>query len=329
VEITLESDKDDAQAIFESINSTGKDLTVTDKMRNYLLMNPRTIEEQHYLHTHLWKPLEENLGEQDLEHYFYDFLVMQTEKVIKESELYEKYKEYIEIKCLTKEDALNELLYYSKFYLLLLGRNNKYCKELNEVSSIFKEFRHNTIYSFLLHICDDNEKEIINKNTLLEIFNFFANYALRRLITNVPSSSLRRFYAGLYNKIFKFRENKNTEQKYLSSITTYLCTINTADKFPSDTKFKTSLQEENIYTKGAAAKFLLEKIENNVNGKLSKEKIQFENLTIEHIMPQTLTSNWEKCSAKIIKKFTINIYTRLEIYLLLGITVSIKMLNIV
>lgn len=286
VEIPLKQGEDDAQAIFESINSTGKSLTMSDKLRNYLLMNPKTIEEQHELHKNSWLPLEETLSEEMLEKYFYDYLVMKQSKTLKESELYDEYKKYIEENNYSKKEALEELVYYSRFYELLLGKSKKFNSDLNSLCATFGDFRHNTIYSFLLKICEDYDKKIIDLNDLTRIFKLFSNYALRRQVMNIPSSSLRRFYSNLYYKIFKNPENKDN---YYETIVTYMCTINTSDRFPTDIAFKDSLMNEKIYTKNSLTKYLLEKVENFG----SKEIVDFENLTIEHIMPQELKQDWK------------------------------------
>jgi len=282
VEIPLQHTKDDAQAIFESINSTGKSLTITDKLRNYFLMNEH-IDEQNKLYKDLWIPLEEALDEEALKSFFHDYLIMKEQKYIKESELYEEYKRYVNDKNSKRKDVLEDLLYFSKFYVLLL------CKSIKkyDICKTFSLFRHNTIYPFLLKVCDDNEKKVITDVDFEKILKLFSNYALRRLVVNTPSASLRRFYANLYTKVFKHEKNK---ANYLKSITTYLCTLSTNDKFPNDTSFEEGLQNKNIYALPVIAKFLLEKIENNG----SKEKFDFTNLTIEHIMPQELNDSWKK-----------------------------------
>lgn len=297
VEITLEKDKDNAQLIFESINSTGVDLTPSDLIRNYLLMDLKDSEEQENLYEKYWLYIEENLNSIDsnktnLEKYFYDFLIMKNKSYIKETEIYEVFKKYCKENSYTKEDVLIELKKFSKYYKLLIGAENpEYSQEIVKACEMFRILNHNTAYPFFMLVLNDYENRIINEEELKRILNFFGIYALRRLICGIPSSNLRRFYSNLYYKIFKKEENKN---KYYKAIEAYICTLKTEDVFPSDTLFKEHLKTENLYKKPSILKYLLEKVE-NYN---SNETLNFDDLTIEHIMPQTLSKSWRDMLGK-------------------------------
>lgn len=291
VEITLEKEKDNAQLIFESINSTGVDLTPSDLIRNYLLMDLRDSDEQENLYEKYWLYIEENLNSIDtnktnLEKYFYDFLIMKSKNYIKETDIYEVFKKYCKENSYSKEEVLVELKKFSKNYKLLIGGENpEYSKDVVKACEMFRILNHNTAYPFLMVVLDDYENRIINEDELKKILNFCGVYALRRLICGIPSSNLRRFYSTLYYKIFKKDENK---QKYYKAIEAYICTLKTEEVFPSDNLFREHLITENLYKKPSILKYLLEKVE-NFN---SNESLNFEDLTIEHIMPQTLSKSW-------------------------------------
>ena len=288
VEIILNSGDDDPQLIFESINSTGVDLTQSDLIRNYLLMNTESSKEQERLYIDYWLVMEEKLGNSNLEKYFYDFLIMKTKNYIKSDNIYNTFKIYFEDNNFTKEEILSELRKFSKYYQLLLGnKTNNYSYETKNICHTYHILNHNTIFSFLLNVCRDFDEEIITEIEFNKVLKLFSNYALRRLITGVPSSSLRRFYSTLYFRIFKNNSNKN---RYYDAIESYLCQIKTNDVFPTDINFKNHLLTENVYKKGALTKYLLEIIENSNN----KEKVDFRDLSIEHIMPQTLNDSWKK-----------------------------------
>lgn len=291
VEITLEKDKDNAQLIFESINSTGVDLTPSDLIRNYLLMDLRDSDEQENLYEKYWLFIEENLNAIDsnktnLEKYFYDFLIMKCKTYIKETDIYELFKKYCKENAYSREKILTELKKYSKYYKLLIGGENpEYSDEIIKACEMFRILNHNTAYPFLMVVLNDYENRVINEDELKKVLNFFGIYALRRLICGIPSSNLRRFYSTLYYKIFKKEENKS---KYYKSIEAYICTLKTEDVFPKDELFSEHLKTENLYKKPSILKYLLEKIE-NYN---SNESLNFDELTIEHIMPQTLSKSW-------------------------------------
>lgn len=293
VEIILEDD-DNPQLIFESINSTGLKLTKADLIRNYLMMNIRKRNEQEEYYKKYWIPLEKRVHKENLEKFFFDFLVMKDKKYISEENIYENFKEYVQLSNFTSyKEIFEELLKYGKYYQLLVCYNNTdYSKKTNQICKDIALLNHNTIYSFLLRICDDQKGMVsFSEEELQKILELFFNYALRRLIIGIPSSSLRRFYSTLYEKIFKVEDNK---KEYYKAIESFLCQLRTNDKMPTNIDFKKSLEEINIYKKGAILKFLFDAIENGNQN----EKVNFSNLTIEHIMPQKLNIDWKDMLGK-------------------------------
>lgn len=303
VEIKL-SDNDQPQLIFESINSTGKGLNDAEKIRNFLLMGITNNKEQKTYYEKYWVGLVDAIGNDNIQSFFYDYLVMKNIAYIKESELYENFKKYYNSIGDIKKVG-EDILRYAKYYKLIACNNSKlYNFKTNEKCKIFNILRHNTIYSFLMKICDDfcdvtklydkaitlneeeKEFEIQREKEFNEIINFFGNYAIRRNICEIPSSSLRRFYAGLYDNIFKNTKNK---KNYFTSIKTYLCTIITSDQFPTDEMFKEHLMEVNMYKRSNLLKIFFEVIENK-----GKEKLKWDNLSIEHILPQTPDKSWKE-----------------------------------
>ena len=142
-----------------------------------------------------------------------------------------------------------------------------------------------TCYPFLFHVFDDFHREVIDEETTERILQFILAYLLRRLVCGVPSNTLRGLFIYLYNRIFKVTANK---RKYYESLNKFLCTVSSKDAVPSENEFERALLTANIYGNNALCRFLLLDIENGDN----KETLQVENLTIEHIMPQTLSADW-------------------------------------
>lgn len=142
-----------------------------------------------------------------------------------------------------------------------------------------------TCYPFLLHVFDDYHHNVIDEATVEKILHFILSYLLRRLVCGVPSNTLRGLFTYLYNRIFKVSSNK---KKYYESLNKFLFTVSSKDVVPSAAEFERSLQRANIYGNNALCRFLLLDIENGDG----KEVLQAENLTIEHIMPQTLSADW-------------------------------------
>ena len=310
VEIVL-SETDSPQKIFESINSTGVKLTTADLIRNFLLMGITDAGKQSEIYKRYWVTMENLIGKENVEKFFYNFLVSKDSKYIEESKVYHNFKEYYlnrDVSDLSGiESIFEELLKYVKYYKLIVCNDSKNYGDLsNGLCKTFNVLQHRTIYPFLLKICDDfeivlkkyeknqlldeKELEIINNKEIEfnKILELLGNYALRRNISDIASSSLRRFYATLYSRIFD--KNKENYNFYYKAIESYLCTIKTEDKMPNDNMFIEGLKYGNMYasTKSKILRMFFDLIENH-----GKEKVDMSDLTIEHIMPETLSSIWK------------------------------------
>jgi len=283
VEIILDVEKgDDPQTIFESINSTGLDLSIADLIRNYLLMNEIAQEK---LYEEYWLPIEKLLGKNYLTSFFTDYLNFKSRENITQSNTYEKFKDYFVKNGYSNSSMMINLKYYSNFYAVFIMDNNRFSSEINRYMSDLRVLDQSTIYPFLLPIFEDFDQNIIDEVELRRVLFFFVNYSLRRLITGVPSNSLRGLYKTLYNRVFKDKANK---KRYFDSILSFFMSLNTKDRVPTDDEFKNALINDNIYQKRNVCKLILTAIENsNCN-----ETIEVKSLTIEHVLPQTMNLIW-------------------------------------
>lgn len=284
VELVLDKGIDDPQEIFESINSTGLELSQGDLIRNYLLMSA-SANEQDVLYVNYWKPLFQMLRDNYLEDFFFVFLLFKVQKTLRFDEIYNNYVNYFETNELSREEALSELLYFGKVYESLIRKTNKYSGKVSELLLTFGEIEQTTIFPFLLNILKDFDDEIMEEDELVNVLKLFLSYHVRRVIVGAPSASLRTFYIGLYGRIFAVKKNK---ERYYDSIATFMSQLKTKDEIPSDNAVLTNIKALQIYRQSSVVKYLLSTLENEH----SKEKLIVDNLTIEHVMPQTLTANW-------------------------------------
>lgn len=114
----LDSDREDPQLIFESLNSTGLDLTPADLIRNYLFMG-YTREKQEELYKKYWKKIEEKITFSEMTDFIKDFLTMKNNDLPKKNEIYENFKEFYEKNLKDKikiEEFLLEIDKYAKYY---------------------------------------------------------------------------------------------------------------------------------------------------------------------------------------------------------------------
>ena len=283
-DIRLEED-DDAQEIFERINSTGIKLGLPDLIRNYVLM---TDADQERLYEEYWLVTQELLSKERLESFFLDYLNMKLDGFTKESEAYRDFKQVYIQGQYTNESMLQEILHYAKQYHIFCYGDDSLGSEINRALDGLRKLNQTTVYLFLFHIFDDYEAGTITLQELSRILNLLLNYSIRRLICEVGSNSLRGLYKTLYGRIFAREENK---LHYYDAIVSFMLQMTSKDAIPSDADFKQALKERNLYRKNALCKYLLAAIENQ-----GKEKIVIDNLTIEHIMPQNknLSTAWQK-----------------------------------
>lgn len=292
VSISLDKDSDNPQMIFESMNSTGKDLSQTDLLRNYLLMD-LTPEKQTRLYKTYWKPMEELFGEDiykndvnKFDYFIRDFLTLKSDTgyICKINNVYENFKRYYLDNNCEKFAVLKDLFTYAKYYACidLLQENDD---ELKLYWQEFKKLDSHVVYPFLLKLCDDYSRQILIKEDFKKILQVVISYLWRRAICEIPTNSLSKTFATLYQAVDK--------EDYVNSIIKAFVFKSSYKRFPSDYEVREKLQIKDIYH-FRLRKYLLEALENYYH----KEPIDLNTAkyTIEHIMPQNIEHNlsWQQ-----------------------------------
>lgn len=277
-------EEDNAQEIFERINSTGVPLSLADKIRNFVLM---TDIDQERLYEDYWLKAENLVGYDRLTAFFLDFLNIKVEGFPKEDEAYEVFKDIFDKNGYTNESILQEVIHYADFYHTFTHGNKKYSDAVNEYLAGLNKLNQTTVYLFLYRVFDDYENKVIVQSELEKVLRFLLNYSIRRIIYEVSSNSLRGLYKTLYNRVFIREENK---QHYYDAIVSFFQQLTSRDALISEEDFATALKYNNLYRKNALCKYLLSAIENQ-----GKEQLYTGNLTIEHIMPQNqnMSTAWQ------------------------------------
>lgn len=279
-------DNDNAQEIFERINSTGIPLSLSDKIRNFVLM---TEVDQDRLYESYWLKAEQILSRDQLEGFFLDYLNFKMDGFTKESTAYDDFKALYVRGRYTNETMLGEILHYAQqYHAFYCGDKLHLSNEANQFLDSLRKLNQTTVYIFLFSVFDDFEAGVIDDETLCKVLRLLLNYSIRRLICEVGSNSLRGLYKTLYGRVFNRPENKNN---YYDAIVSFLLQLTSKDVMPSGAEFVVALKERNLYRKNALCKYLLVAIENQ-----GKEQIKTDALTIEHIMPQNknLSTAWQK-----------------------------------
>ena len=292
VSISLDKDSDNPQMIFESMNSTGKDLSQTDLLRNYLLMD-LTPEKQTRLYKTYWKSMEELFGEDiykndvnKFDYFIRDFLTLKsnTGYICKINNVYENFKRYYLDNNCEKFAVLKDLFTYAKYYACIDLLQEK-DDELKLYWQEFKKLDSHVVYPFLLKLYDDYSCQILIKEDFKKILQVVISYLWRRAICEIPTNSLSKTFATLYQAVDK--------EDYVNSIIKAFVFKSSYKRFPSDYEVREKLQTKDIYH-FRLRKYLLEALENYYH----KEPIDLNtaNYTIEHIMPQNIEHNlsWQQ-----------------------------------
>lgn len=294
VNITLDRAVDDAQLIFESLNSTGMDLYQSDLIRNYILMGLEP-EMQHNIYENYWSLMEKLFDYEKqtslMDKFFRDYLSFSNGKIPNFSKVYEEFKHYhryIYIKSVV--EFCKELYTYAKYYTNMYYAKSG-DKQLDTIFNDIRQLQMEVAFPFLLKIYADYESNIITKDEFIEILKCCESYVFRRAIAGIPTNSL--------NKTFMIMVNKINPDKYLNSVKAYMIMLDSYKLFPDDEGFKSDFIIKDVYNM-RIRNYIFSKLENANN----KAPINIENYTIEHIMPQNknplpewkqaLGENWQE-----------------------------------
>lgn len=287
VDIALTRDQDNPQLIFESMNSTGRELSQADLIRNFVLMGLKpTLQTR--LYTDYWRPMELGFGQEAYGAHFDSFmrhyLTLKTGEIPRLDDVYESFKEYAR---LTKtadagvEALVRDVRDHAKYYCAMaLGAEKD--RELGRAFHDLRELKVDVAYPFLLELYSDYVSEALSHADFLAAVRLIEAYVFRRAICAIPTNSLNKTFAQLGRSLKKDR--------YLESAQAHLLTLPSYRRFPSDEEFEREFQLRDIYNFPRRS-YWLRRFENHGR----KEHVPVDEYTIEHIMPQNeaLSRAWQ------------------------------------
>ncbi len=289
VDVALSREHDNPQLIFESMNSTGKELSQADLIRNFVLMGlePKL---QTRLYEQYWRKMEEEFGQGAYVSHFDSFmrhyLTVVTGAIPRQGDVYTAYKTYSHEQVAggrDVEDLVREVWEFSRRYgALALGQ------EINKPLALaFKDLRElkvDVAYPFLLEVYRDYDEEALTAEDFLEIVRLVEAYVFRRAICAVPTNSLNKTFANFGRELKKDR--------YLESVNAHFLNMRSYRRFPRDEEFAARMQDRDLYNFRNRS-YWLRKFENHGR----KERVSVDDYTIEHILPQNenLSEAWREC----------------------------------
>jgi len=276
VDVALTRGQDNPQLVFESLNSTGRELSQADLIRNYVLMSL-----EHHLQTRLyeqyWRPMEVEFGQEGYVWHFDGFmrhyLTVRTGEIPNVRDVYSAFKTYAQSgKVEGVEAIVNEIRDYARFYCAMaLGTETD--PDLKLAFHDLRDLRVDVAYPFLLELYADFNSGLLSKPDFLAAVRLVESYVFRRAVCEIPTNSLNKTFATFGRDLKKDR--------YLESIQAKFLLLPSYRRFPRDDEFRRQLQVRDLYHFRSRS-YWLRRMENHDR----KERVPVDEYTIEHIMPQ-------------------------------------------
>ena len=278
VDISLSRDQDNPQLIFESMNSTGRELSQADLIRNFVLMGLEPDQQTRLYQDH-WHPMEVAFGQVGYGSQFDDFmrhyLTLKTGEIPNIRAVYETFKSYAHepVTVSSGVDALVADIHTFAGYYCAMALDQETNEKLARSFRDLRELKVNVAYPFLLELYDDFANNRLNSEDFEAAVRLVEAYVFRRAVCDIPTNSLNKTFATFGRALRKDR--------YLESIQAQLLTLPSYRRFPRDKEFKDKLVLRDLY-KFPRRSYWLRRLENHGR----KERVLVDEYTIEHILPQ-------------------------------------------
>ena len=288
VDVALDRSQDNPQLIFESMNSTGLELSQADLIRNYILMGlePKLQTE---LYNTYWRPMEKAFGQAayvvHFDAFMRHYLTTKTGEIPNVREVYLAFKAFAQKQPDTHtrtRDLVADIHAYALYYCAMaLGTETD--AGLKQAFHDLRELKVDVAYPFLLDVYHDYKQGRLNNDEALQIVRLVESYVFRRAICAIPTNSLNKTFAGLSRTLKKDR--------YLESVQAALLLLPSYRRFPKDEEFQREIKLRDLYNFRSRS-YWLRRLENHGR----KERVVVEDYTIEHILPQNedLSPEWQQ-----------------------------------
>lgn len=292
INITLEQG-DNAQLIFESLNSTGIALEEGDKIRNYVLMGQAPAV-QNQLFQDYWKKIE--ICTQDkVSDFVRDYLSIKQLSTPNLNNVYPAFKRYVSDQQLPINAVLEELLKYARYYKKLLTcKSELHSKQLDDCLYRLQRLEVTVVRPFFMEVLRLNDEHKLSTEDVEKVFLITETYLFRRNICEVPTNALNKIFVTLNKEIIRF---DNSTDDYVNKFIYALESKKESGRFPNDEEFTNALANKQVYLmRGKYKNYLFERFENQGTVEVKDVYTLLDNniYSIEHIMPRHLTTQWQE-----------------------------------
>ncbi len=287
VDIALDRERDNPQLIFESLNSTGLDLSQADLIRNYILMG-LDPDLQERLYTDYWYPIEQNFGHAEysalFDRFMRDYLTVRSDvgAIPNIGAVYSRFKTYVKVDSERGiEETVADIYRFSKYFVRLAFQREEDA-DINSAFADINTLKVDVAYPFLLEVYDDYRSNRLSRQDFIAILNLVESYVFRRAICGIPTNTLNKTFATISREIDKSNYLVSTQQAFLRR--------DSYRRFPRDEEFVREFVNKDVYN-FRNRNYLLGKLENYDH----KERLDVSGYTIEHILPQNqnLSPEWQ------------------------------------
>lgn len=285
--IALTKKEDDPQLIFESMNSKGIELTQTDLIRNYIVMETE-IEKREGFYNKYWRAMEEDFKQNEkqdkklFDRFVRHYLTIKTGEIPNINKVYAAFKDYQQKKGIGIEDLLKDLQKYCGYFCQIAFKKEA-DKDLNKALGFLVGLEMDVIYPLLLELYSDYSDGVLSKDDFRRSIALIESYICRRAVCGLGTNSL--------NKVFPSFTKHIQKDEYFKSLKVHFCYLTNNQRFPNNDEFKNLFITIDFYKKfKKKTKCFLERLENFDR----KERVPTNEYTIEHIMPQKLEEEWER-----------------------------------
>ncbi|GHS45993.1 hypothetical protein JP0125_13980 [Helicobacter pylori] len=239
VEIALEKGKDDPQLIFESMNSKGIELTQTDLIRNYIVMETE-VEKQESFYNKYWRAMEEDFKQNEkwFDRFVRHYLTIKTREPPNINKVYAVLKDYRQKERIGIEDLLKDLQKYCGYFCRIVFKKEA-DKDLNKALGFLVDLEMDVIYPLLLELYSDYSDGVLSKDDFRRSIALIESYICRRAVCGIPSNGLNKLFASFTKHIQK--------DEYFKSLEAHFGYLTEKQRFPNNDEFKDCFITINFY----------------------------------------------------------------------------------
>jgi uncharacterized protein with ParB-like and HNH nuclease domain len=280
-------EQDNPHLIFESLNAKGEKLTPADLIRNYLFMCI-DISSQVDAYTAYWEPIQKALTDRDTQKdsltQFVRHYLMKEGKILNDAAVYEELKD--RLKQSSPAEAmtfLKDLHGHGLIYTKFLQPSRESDSTIAAALARLQRLESTVTYPLLLRIFDSYQQSCLTRSQVIKSLEVLESLLIRRSVCGVPTNRLRTLLPPVFDAAGGASEN------FVSRLREQLG----GKRCPDDTEFVNALVHQPLYVpnkKNDRLRIILERIEASY---AHKESPTATVPSLEHVMPQTLSLEWQ------------------------------------